>query len=166
MRRALACYGDDDDLERILDHMSGNETEAMILHELGEVMAGDVLGHQWEEMLATLPRSSAELIARAVRDLLADCLVTLPSMLSEANEASLHFYFSNLTGMRGKLFPEALVAYERWAESSNSAVLRDLCCRGRDRWQEQAEQILAAYREYGPEAPPAIEALFSTTLPN
>ena len=39
MQRAIACYGPGNDIDVMLDVMTRNETETMILHELGEGLA-------------------------------------------------------------------------------------------------------------------------------
>lgn len=161
MTRALACYGEYGDIEYLLDDMTVNETESMILHELGEARAGDIFGPAWEEMLAALPRCRAEIIARAVRDNLADCLVTLPTLLEQGNEPALHVYFANFSGMRRALFPEAMAAYLHWIDRRELSTLREAVRSGQERWERRGEQILNIYREAGTSAYEAIENLFA-----
>src|SRR3970282_695157 len=81
MARALASYDFIADTEAALQRMADNETETMILHEVGEAMAGELLGDRWREMVGSIARTRSEPIARAVRHLLADCLSTLPALL-------------------------------------------------------------------------------------
>jgi hypothetical protein len=159
MERALACYAFEIDMNSALERMTENETEAMILHELGEGLAGEKLGPDWQKMLATFSRSKAEIMVRAVRDILADCLSTLPGLLASNNTASLHFYFANFTGMRKHLFPEALEAYRRWATADDHQALRVLVESGQRRWLETAHAIMNLYREKGEQAGTAIENL-------
>lgn len=163
MARALAWYQVkqklDDDMEAVLDHLTHHETEAVFLHESGEAMVGNLLGPQWEELLASLPRSRAELLARAVRDHLADCLSTLPVLLETENTPSLHFYFANFTGMRRELFPEAFEAYQRWVDSGSLSPLKHICHSGREHWREMAQQILALYRAQTDDLEQSIEKL-------
>jgi len=150
VHRAIACYHDYADEDELLDRMADTETEGMILHELGEVQAGELLGPQWEEMLATLPRSRAEFTARAIRDHLADCLVTLPRLVETGDEAALHLWFANLTGMRKALFPEAANAYARWRAENDLTAVEATGREGRQRWLAAARRVLEIYRE-GPE---------------
>jgi hypothetical protein len=159
MERALDCYAFDLDANSALERMTENETEAMILHELGEGLAGEKLGDEWQRMIAGIARSKAEIILRAVRDLLADCLSTLPALLAANNSASLHFYFANFTGMRKHLFPEAVAAYQRWAQDKDSDALRRLVDEGQRRWLDTARTLLALYRDKGQDAAAAIENL-------
>ena len=68
------------DPETALEALVEKESEAIILHELGEGMAGELLGSGWENMLASASVGE-EVLIRGVRDLLADCLSTLPVMI-------------------------------------------------------------------------------------
>jgi hypothetical protein len=145
MARAIAFYPVDSALESALDAMTATETEAVILHELGEVEAGVLFGSAWEQMLNALWHTRAELAARAVRDHLADCLVTLPTLLEEERIASLHFYFANLSGMRQVLFPALAAAYRQWQDTGSLVPLADCVSRGREHWQRAGERLLQAW---------------------
>ena len=151
MARALACYSsllptDDHGLEALLDQMTDNERDAVLLHEIGEAQAQPLLGADWEKLLAALPpRAIAGLIVRAVRDHLADSLSTLPALIESQNHASLHFYFANLNGLRRELYPEALQAYQSWVDSGNLATLEQLCQQAQQRWLALAQHILELY---------------------
>lgn len=160
MKRALSCYGHADDMEATLDRMTENEAEAIILHEIGEVMAGKLLGAQWEQMLHALSRSRAALIARSVRDLLADCLHTMPVLIERNNTASLHFYFANLTGVRSQLFPEAREIYEQWIKDQDPENLLRLFEQSQERWLGAANDILKIYKEHGDKSADAIAGKF------
>lgn len=145
MARAARHYEFDRDLDAALDTMTSQEIESVTLHEIGEHQASALLGKAWEEMLAAVVRTRTEYLARAVRDHLADCSTTLPQLLEMKNEASLHFYFANLTGMRRAIFPALISAYQRWHESGNRQELGDVVARGRDYWEKTARQLLAGY---------------------
>ncbi|MDH3310059.1 MAG: hypothetical protein OEM48_01810 [Gammaproteobacteria bacterium] len=159
MERALDCYSFDLDVNSALERMTDNETEAMILHELGEGLAGEKLGDDWHRMLTSLSRSKAEIMVRAVRDNLADCLSTLPALLAANNTASLHFYFANFTGMRKHLFPEAVETYQRWVDENDNRLLCKLVDEGQRRWLGTARALISLYTDLGKEAGPAIENL-------
>lgn len=150
-------------MESILDRITENELASVFLHETGEAQAQRLLGPQWQALLGELPRSRAELIARAVRDHLADSLTTLPRLLETENEASLHYYFANFTGMRRELFPQAVLAYQTWVESGNLEPLKQLGQHGPQRWLSLARQILALHDTHRTSLAADIEALL---LPN
>ncbi|MGD9788743.1 MAG: Sfum_1244 family protein [Sulfuricellaceae bacterium] len=165
MRRALDHFGFDADPDGALETMTDCELEAAILHEVGECRAGELLGEEWNEMLLTLSATQAELVARAVRDHLADSLCALPSLLERNSAASLHFYFANYRGMRRELYPELLSAYQHWAEDGKTRLLLDTIKRGRDRWQAAAEELLRLYRDHGPAAATPISELLKNKGP-
>ena len=119
MGTALSCYDFDGDLERALEQMTENEIETITLHEIGEIEAGRLLGKKWYEMLARLPRSRAEMMARAVKDNLADSIAVLPTLVGERRIPSLHFHVANLGAMRKEMFPALTDAYQDWRRSDS-----------------------------------------------
>ena len=121
----------------------------MLHHEFGEVEAGELLGETWHELLISLPRSWVEFMARAVRDLLADSLSTLPHLLEKQDPASLHLYMANLTGMRKELAPGLKQAYERWITSGDLSDLEDMAETGQHHWLETAQALLHVYDRQG-----------------
>lgn len=146
-------------VENALDRMTEVETESAILHEVGEALAEKQLGEAWPRMLADLSRSKAEIMLRAVRDNLADCLSTLPALRARGDDAALHFYFANFSGLRSHLFPEAHVAYQRWCEGEPRALERFIAD-GAARWLDTAHELLALHRQHGIQAGDIIERLF------
>jgi len=111
LRSALIAYGFDVDSQAAIERMTDGEIETLVLHEEGEIAAGRVLGSNWSPRVASFTGKRAELLARAVRDNLADCLVTLPGLLQRGAEDSLHFWFSTFDGLRRELFPRLVEAY-------------------------------------------------------
>jgi len=102
---ALGAHGYERDPAAALERMTDAETETLILHERGEHAAGKLLGPGWPVMIASFRKRRPEILARAVRDNLADCLVTLPVLLERQAWPQLWFWFSNFDGMRRELFP-------------------------------------------------------------
>jgi hypothetical protein len=145
MGRAIRYYDFDGSLETALEQMTDTEIEALVLHEIGEVQAGQALGEAWREMLDTFPRSKLELMARAVRDHLADCLSTLPVLLERQHPPSLHFYFANLSGMRKQIYPALLRAYDHWVKSGDAGELERQVEAGRRHWLQVAQDLVALH---------------------
>ena len=143
MGAALAAYGFGRDRAAALARMAEGERETLILHELGEHAAGARLGEAWERFMAQLSDPRAELAARAVRDLLADCLVTLPALIDREATASLHFWFANFTGLRRMLFPRLVAARASWDENGNADAMREALDAGREHWQRAALRLAA-----------------------
>ena len=152
MARAVACYPFDTGLESALDQMTAAEMAAIEAHERGEYQAGLVLGDAWERMLLDLSLTPAELMARAVRDHLADCTHTLPMLLADGRDASLHFFVANLGAMRKQLFPSLDAAYRHWLESGATARFAELASRGQGHWHGLAERMLTLHERHGPRA--------------
>ena len=144
--RAFAHHDFERDIERGLDRMAEAESEAMILHEIGEARAESLLGEDWNAMLGALGSRHAELLVRAVRDHLADCMVTLPTLLEREAVGSLHFYLANLSGLRRALFPSLPQAYEAWLAHRDRGRLADLVARAEAHWLDRARQLVALYR--------------------
>ena len=126
LKAALLAYGFDVDPQAAIERMTDGEIETLVLHEEGEIAAGCLLGSGWPEMLAGFSGKRAELLARAVRDNLADCLVTLPGLLQRGaadSLDSLHFWFSTFDGMRREMFPLLVEAYGAGVGAGGTAIL-------------------------------------------
>ena len=149
MARAVAFYDFDGDPERALEQMTDIEVEAATLHELGEGAAGGYLGAAWADMMLSVAGTMVEVMARAVRDLLADCLVTLPALLESRAESSIHFFFANLRGMRREFSPDLRVGYDRWLQRGDLSVLVSAAEAGREHWPAVARRLLAMHQELG-----------------
>ena len=163
MARAIACYDFDNDLHTALNQMTDHELESAILHEIGEIKAGELLPG-WHDMLSQLMFTQAEIMARAVRDHLADAISTLPALLKDRQEASIHFYMANLTSMRKHVFPSLLEAYDDWLGSRDTSRLDALVAESRNHWQNIAGEMLALYGQCGENSHQHIEQLVNDNI--
>jgi len=157
--RAFAHYDFERDIERGLDRMAEAESEAMILHEIGEARAESLLGEEWNTMLGQLTSRHAELLARAVRDHLADCLVTLPTLMQREAIGSLHFYLANLSGLRRALFPALPQAYDAWLGDHDGRRLSQLISQAEAHWLKAARELARAYHRDPPKRDRTLGAL-------
>ncbi len=151
LARTINCYAFEDDIDLALNNMTDNELQAAILHEIGEIQAGETL-HGWQDMMQAIIFTQAEIMARAVRDHFADTLHTLPALLKNTEKhpdqhASIHFYFANLTAMRKQLFPSLIQAYQQWLQNNDMTVIQKTVKHARLHWQKLAEDILAIYQQ-------------------
>ncbi|MBS0328915.1 MAG: hypothetical protein JSR30_03610 [Proteobacteria bacterium] len=162
--RAFAHYDFERDTERGLDRMAEAESEAMILHEIGEARAESLLGEDWNAMLGHLNSRHAELLARAVRDHLADCLITLPTLLEREAIGSLHFYLANLSGLRRALFPALPQAYEAWLGSGDTARLTSMVKAAESHWLDAARLLTTTYHHDPAQGNAQLNALASGDL--
>ncbi len=161
LQDALDAYGFVSDAAGAIERMMADATETLVLHELGEHAAGVQLGSAWEEMLAACRSKRAELLARAVRDNLADCLSTLPALLSCDARDALQLWFSNFSGMRLALFPRLLAAYAIWHRSGDAGALDVAIEQGRGHWREVAGRMLDVFAQRGSEATAEFERMSS-----
>jgi hypothetical protein len=154
MGTALAFYPFDEDVPAALEAMVATEQHTLIQHEKGEMQISGEHGEEWSGMMLKLLGSRAELLARSVRDHLADCLQTLPFLAQQDNPAPIHFYFANLNYMRKELFPSAMQAYHAWVEHKDSRCLLALCSAASEHWRRILTSILEIHR-LNPENPGA-----------
>ena len=162
LSRALAYYNFSKQPETSLELMTDHELDTVLLHEIGEIKAGQILGEDWEHMLANLPRSQAELMARAVRDHLADALSTLPELINSSSSAQIHFYFANLTSLRKVIFPSLIQAYKDWLNNQDISALRKLINASVQHWQTMAKQMMQLHKKHGAACQPHVEALIKS----
>lgn len=148
LRRALCAWGHGEDIAATLDRMAASEVRRILLHELGEAQVEALLGERWGRLLTSGPSRRAELLLRAVRDLLADCLSTLPDLLAQAargDTAALHFYVANLDGWRAGLFVSLRLGYDRWCQDGRLDDLAQAVALGRGHWLAVAHAALASF---------------------
>ncbi len=162
MTQAMACYDIEQNFDEALEKITENELETVILHELGEILAGDLLGDGWNQMLATVGRTPGEIVVRAVRDQLADCLSTLPALFELEALPSIHFYFANLNGMRKELSPSLVRDYQGWIDTGSLTKLKKSVRIGRQHWLTVAKRALRLHQEYGDQCVPHIESLMES----
>lgn len=144
MARALAAHGYENDPRAALERMTNAETVTLILHERGEHAAGKLLGTAWEDRLAGTKKRRAEILMRAVRDNLADCLVTLPALIERQAWPSLWFWCANFDGMRRELWP-AMAAFDfSKLGAGGTARLDEIVRRGATHWEQAARRLLAS----------------------
>jgi hypothetical protein len=146
LKYAIDCYTMQGGKAGLLPRMVEQESEVLILHEVGEAMAEPILGPQWRDMLMTFTSRRVIFFARSVRDNLADSLSTLPELIRHNQTCSIHFYFSNLEGLRRTLFPQLVSAYENWRDSGDLGELRAATAAGRVHWQQVAQQLLSTWQ--------------------
>jgi len=156
-KAALDCYGFEALGPEAVGRLIEGEFETLALHELGEFRAGEQLGPDWQGLRGLVSRR-ADLYVRSARDHLADCLVTLPTLLRADAGASLHFWFANLEGVRAQLFPRLSHAYAAWVAGDAGAALRGAIVDGCVHWGRVCNELAALYRELGGDAAPRIEA--------
>jgi hypothetical protein len=157
--RAFASYDFDKDLDGALECMTESELRTTYHHELGEYLVGQELGSAWNDLLLSVAATPAERMLRAVRDNWVDCRVTIPALLEEQREASLHFLIGNMSAMSRSIFPSLEQVYCEWSESGAASVFTRLTGRGTEHWARLAQNALRL-RERKPDGlAPALKML-------
>lgn len=157
-KAALDGYGfADDGAQQAVPRMAQAQGETLVLHELGEAQVAAMFGAAWQDMRAALDDRRTDLHLRAVRDLLADCLVTLPTLLERQADASLHFWFANFEGLRAVLFPRLQQAYAAWCGGDGGQALWAALGEGAPHWQQLGQQLIGLHQTHGEAAQPFIK---------
>lgn len=164
INRAMTYYDIVDNLDSAIEKLTDNELETVMLHEIGEVQASHLLGEEWAEMIVNLPKSQAELMARAVRDHIADCTSTLPGLIQQEKIESIHFYFGNFRAMRKTLFPALTSAYNQWIEDNHLENVERTLEQACTHWQQLAREMVGIYQQYGQQSAPHIEKLVQKNI--
>jgi len=166
LTRAIACYDFANHLQDSLDRMCRRETDTVVAHEIGEVRAGGLLDDaQWNALIMQSRGTPLELMLRAVRDNLADCLATLPDLVTAADPARLHFYAASLSNMRKALFPALRQAYDDWHGSGSLTAIEEIAGKGVQHWLGLTRRILELHATSGIDDPAAYARLIeSNTL--
>ena len=164
MKKALSYYDFESNFDVALEDMTNKEMQTLILHEIGEGLAKQSLGDNWEKMLADFAYTRTEIIIRATRDLAADCLSTLPALVNEQRTSSIHFYFANFSDMRKHLAPNLYRAYQKWSTSTDPTQLLAAIEKGKSFWIDIGNEILDLYLVEGKAADKKIEQLVGSLI--
>ncbi|MCW8963751.1 MAG: hypothetical protein OQL16_08145, partial [Gammaproteobacteria bacterium] len=149
LQRALQNFPLESAPELTLEKLLNIQMDCVINHEVGEVVAGSLLGEEWADMLVQHSGTRLEIVARAIRDHLADVLVTLPALMDADDLSAIHLYFANLNAMRRTLFPQLLEAYGQWCDTSSLDGFKYLIRLSHVHWLAQSEKLLDDFRHFG-----------------
>ena len=119
------------------------QMDAYIRHELGELMDTVLDRDLWREIIGAYPNTAVELLARTVKDLLADTNEhgTLRHMARVRGSASLGFYVAFFDGLAKKLFPEIVSGFEEFVDTEDWRAIEKAIAQGRRRAQDYAETL-------------------------
>jgi len=118
-------------------------------HEMGE-LSGDGLDREiWKEMIGAYPRSSIELFARAIKDILADTgsRGALKYILDQKRPASLGFYVAFMEGMHKSLFPEIGAAFTSFVQNEDWGIIEQAVRTGYRKAHDLARQMVALFQQ-------------------
>jgi len=135
MQQALGAYGlmknsctvEREKLIAVFDSIIDQELEIFIYHEVGESLENLLDSGVLKKIVAAYPDSILELLARAVKDILADTHPggLLNHIVERERKSSLGFYMSFLDGMRKHLCPGLQEASKRFWDNSDWMELQE-----------------------------------------
>lgn len=146
--KAISFYPFETNHELALEQMTAHELDYVVAHEIGEVEAHKELGAGWEQLLQNIQHPKLELLLRAIRDLYADSISTLPKIIQQGDEASLYFYIGNLSYLRKDLYPKLLASYEQWQETKDFKHIQTQLSGDCDHWLNICLQALKLTNEH------------------
>ncbi len=120
-----------------------------IYHELGEIEDTTFDRMLWREIIGAFPHSPTELLARAVKDLLADTGPggPLAHIVQEQNSAALAFYVAFSDGLVKELFPHIKPAFKAFCESGQWSLITRALNEGYAAAQDHAALMSRLYTE-------------------
>jgi hypothetical protein len=141
MLQALSCYDlmredctfDRQRLIDVFDTIIDGELDIFIYHEVGENQENRLDSSMLKKIISVFPATALELVARAVKDILADTHSKglLGHILANEKKSSLGFYVSFLDGMRKHLFPEIIEASRQFWKSGDWSLIEKACLESR-----------------------------------
>jgi hypothetical protein len=138
-----------DDLRAAFGMLFGLQQATYIYHELGELEDTVFDSNLWREIIAAFPYSPTELLARAVKDLLADTGPSGPlaNIVKEQNSAALAFYVAFSDGLVKELFPHIKPAFKDFTESQQWHYIDQAISEGYAVAQQHADLMSQLYLE-------------------
>ena len=132
-----------------LDTIVESEIPSFIHHEIGELRQTGLDSATLQALVAAFPASPIELVARGVKDILADTHPEgmLSFILQERREASLSFYLGFQDGMRKLLSPEIGPAYHQFRVDNDWTGIAQARDQARDANLSRAVILQAAVRD-------------------
>lgn len=150
---ALAACGIGDrrssEVRRRWDDLLRVQETIHLRHELGEIKQNDFQRERWQEMIAAFPLSRIELLARHVKDLLADTHALGPlSLISRTRDAvGLGLYAAFTDRLTRNLHPELVPAAESVLSTGDWDALPPAVAAGRAAARRCADTLVAAYED-------------------
>ena len=131
-----------------LENIFSAEMETYIYHELGEIQDTIFDREIWREVIAAFPHTPIELLARTVKDLLADTneYGTLRYITRERKTSSLAFYVAFRDGLIKELFPELKEAFQEFIQQGEWPIIEQAISAGYHTAKHFAEKICQLYR--------------------
>lgn len=149
LRQAGLPDAQPDTLRRHLPEIVSRQLETFVGHEIGELQEDVFPPGLWREMIAALAHTPAELLLRALKDILADTgpAGTLARIAAGERRAALAFFLAFFDGLGRALFPELRRAFAPLVATGDWLGFRKQIAAVHDRCAAMASSVSALYRE-------------------
>ncbi|MDH3883372.1 MAG: hypothetical protein OET63_04100 [Desulfobacterales bacterium] len=120
------------------------QKDNFIYHEIGEMKDSTFDPVIWRELIAAFPHSPIELLARAVKDLLADTTQhgTLCYLIRNHKTAALGFYAAFQDGLIKELFPELRAVFRDFTKTRDWGIIEEAVATGYRNAKNFTEKIV------------------------
>jgi hypothetical protein len=132
-----------------LDRLLSIQEVNYIQHEVGELREAVLDRATWRAIVAGFPHTPVELLARALKDLLADTGPggTLARILADRDAVSLGFYTAFADGMAREAFPGLAPAFLALASRGDWGPLEDAAAAAHRTAAARARRLMEIFRE-------------------
>lgn len=137
-----------DSPEKRLNRLMKARMSTYIRHEVGEILDATFERQAWQEIVATFVRTPIDLLARSIKDLLADTHPegVLPYLIAQKDVAALGIYAALIDGFYKQVFPEFQPAFGRFIQTENWDLLAAAARLGHQRAERTARELMALYQ--------------------
>lgn len=138
-----------EEMYRKILHITEQEAEMYMYHEIGEAFESERLGRQWKSMLLEIANKRTEQLVRSIKDILADTSEKglLRHIIENHKKGSLGFYVAFLGGLRRLIFPEILYAFDAFSVTNDWEHIEKARKAGYQRADELAMAMLTIQRD-------------------
>ena len=135
-------------MQQHLPQILAVQIDNYLYHEIGELTDATFHPTTWRELIAAFPHSPVELLARGLKDLLADTSQngTLSYLIKNRKTAGLGLYTAFLDGMPKALFPELRDAFNHFTKTRNWRMIREAAAAGYRRAKNYTSEMVRLFK--------------------
>jgi hypothetical protein len=128
------------------------QKNTFVRHELAEINDTVFDPAIWREIIATNPHSPVELLARSLKDLLADTseIGPLRHFVTQRDTAALAFYVAFFDGLQNEIFKELRPAFARFIQEKDWGAVEDVVMIGFQNAKAYTERMIDLFYSINP----------------
>ena len=130
-----------------LEDVARTELDVWVYHEIGEASETGFGEKEWREIVSTCSNSPVEILARVIKDILADTHPEglLRHIIENRIHSSLSFYAAFMRPFTRAVFPEVREAFRGFVADEDWGLIEQARKAGRLRAREAAEKLLCIH---------------------